>query len=88
MTIGLDTISEGKSFEISLKSFKDAAGEGGKKMRLNAILWPKEEDKKWREDVEIEMTLMYTLFGKVSLRSIPNFISRSFCPTRWLSGNW
>lgn len=58
--IGLDTISEGKSYEISVKSFKEGGG------RLNAILWPTEEDKKIRPDVDIVSTLMYTLFGKVS----------------------
>lgn len=58
--IGLDTISEGKSYEISVKCFKEGGG------RLNAILWPTEDDKKIRPDVEIVSTLMYTLFGKVS----------------------
>jgi NADPH:quinone reductase-like Zn-dependent oxidoreductase len=58
--VGLDTISEGNSFEISAKSFAPGGG------RLNVILWPTDEQKKIREDVEMEMTLMYTLFGKVS----------------------
>lgn len=62
--IGLDTISEGKSYEIAVNAFKEGGG------RLNAILWPTEEDKKIRPDVEIVSTLMYTLFGKVSLRNV------------------
>lgn len=59
VSIGLDTISEGGSWEISQKSFKEGGG------RLNAILWPSEEEKAIRPDVEIVTTLMYTLFGKV-----------------------
>jgi NADPH:quinone reductase-like Zn-dependent oxidoreductase len=61
--IGMDTISEGKSFEISCKSFAEGGG------RLNAILWPTDEQR-IRKDVEIETTLMYTFFGKVSLRDL------------------
>lgn len=56
---GMDTISEGKSFEIAVKGFGEKGG------RLNAILPPKEEHHKIRSDVEIVSTLMYTLFGKV-----------------------
>jgi len=56
----MDTISEGKSFEIAAKSFAEGGG------RLNAILWPTDEQKV-RKDVEIVTTLMYTFFGKVSL---------------------
>lgn len=55
--IGMDTISEGKSFEISCKSFAEGGG------RLNAILWPTDEQR-IRKDVEIETTLMYSFFGK------------------------
>ena len=57
--IGMDTISEGKSFEIAAKSFAEGGG------RLNAILWPTDEQKV-RKDVEIVTTLMYSFFGKVS----------------------
>lgn len=60
VNVGMDTISEGKSFEISVKAFGEKGG------RLNAILWPTEDDKKIRTDVEIVPTLMYTFFGKVS----------------------
>jgi len=61
VSIGLDTISEGKSWEISLNAFK---GEGG---RLNGILPPSEEVKEMGEEkkVEVSNTLMYTLFGRV-----------------------
>lgn len=61
VAIGLDTISEGRSFEIAVKSFKEGGG------RLNAILWANDEQKAIRKDVEIVTTLMYTLFGKVSV---------------------
>lgn len=58
--LGLDTISEGDSFKIAVGGFADQGG------RLNAILPPSPEAKGIRKEVEIENTLMYTLFGKVS----------------------
>lgn len=60
VTLGLDTISEGKSFQICLGGFGDKGG------RLNAILPVSQEAKDIRRDVEIESTMMYTLFGRVS----------------------
>jgi NADPH:quinone reductase-like Zn-dependent oxidoreductase len=61
VSIGLDTISEGKSWEISVNGFKE---EGG---RLNGILPPNQEaqDMAKGKKVELQNTLMYTLFGKV-----------------------
>jgi NADPH:quinone reductase-like Zn-dependent oxidoreductase len=62
VTIGLDTISEGKSWEISLNGFKEGNGS-----RLNGILPPNDEAKALAKErgVELADTLMYTLYGKV-----------------------
>lgn len=57
---GLDCISEGDSFKISLGGFKEG-GEGQK--QLNAVLPVPEEVTKIRPDVKVEQTLMYQLFG-------------------------
>ena len=58
--LGLDTISEGDSFKISLGGFGSQGGQ------LNCILPAKQEHLDIRKDVKVVHTLMYTLFGLVS----------------------
>ncbi|KAK4687532.1 hypothetical protein P7C73_g2576, partial [Tremellales sp. Uapishka_1] len=55
---GLDTISEGSSFKLAVGGFGKSGGQ------LNSILPPSPGAKEIRTDVNIAMTLMYTLFGK------------------------
>lgn len=59
VAIGLDTISEGDSFKTAIGGYGEKGG------RLNCILWPSEEHKNIRKNVEVSFTLMYWLFGKV-----------------------
>lgn len=62
VAIGLDTISAGDSYKTAIESFGPKGG------RLNCILWPSDEVKNMRKDVEVSFTLMYWFFGKASLR--------------------
>lgn len=59
--IGLDTISEGESIKIAQAGFGEKGG------RLNLILPAPKDTSGLRGDVELSNTMMYTLFGKVSL---------------------
>ncbi len=64
--LGLDTISAGESFMISLNGFGDKGGQ------LNVILPPSEEATRFRPNIKVANTFMYTLFGRVSFLRIPS----------------
>lgn len=59
--LGLDTISEGESYKISIAGFGEKGGQ------LNLILPPPKEAHDIRPDVKLVSTIMYTLFGRVGL---------------------
>lgn len=70
VSIGLDAVSTSDSFKISLGAFKQGGGV------LSCVIWPSEEDKALRSDVEIKMVVMYTTFGRASHKHAPVYHSR------------
>jgi NADPH:quinone reductase-like Zn-dependent oxidoreductase len=62
VTIGLNTISEGNSWEICLNGYKSGAAG----MRLNGLLLRNEEVQASAKskDVELSDTMMYSFFGR------------------------
>lgn len=61
VSLGMDCISLGDSFEISLNAFKQEGGE-----QLNLVLPPSGKAGEIRTDIKKPFTLMYSLLGNVS----------------------